>query len=98
MSKHTPGPWVCMSGEVYRESAPGVGSYRLAVMDREVQHTRPTERDANALLIAAAPDLLAACEKAHALLYPAAFVSVEGDSDETYLALVTAIAKARGEK
>lgn len=58
---HTPGPWVFAYGSVYREDTlHDESSIRIALMDRNEPHTMPTERDANARLIAAAPELLEA--------------------------------------
>ena len=55
----TPGPWRYDSGMVYTADL----SIPIARMDREPGNgTFGAERDANARLIAAAPDLLAACE------------------------------------
>ena len=63
-TKHTPGPWTCHSGSVYVDGpnvhpkGPETGT-PIAHMDREYSNgTEPVERDANAALIAAAPDLL----------------------------------------
>ena len=57
VAKHTPGPWECHSGMVWKGEIP------IARMDREPENgTQPTERDANARLIASAPDLLEACK------------------------------------
>ncbi len=67
MSKynHTPGPWVCHSGAVWKD-APDVypkgdnSGIPIALMDREQGNgTDPVERDCNAKLIAKAPELLA---------------------------------------
>ena len=65
---HTPGPWTAHSGSVYKDG-PNVWpkgddlGIPIARMDREAGNgTWPPERDANAHLIAAAPDLLAAAE------------------------------------
>ena len=67
MTTHTPGPWVYESGMVY--AARGLrddldpGGIPIARMDRETGNgTQPAERDMNARLIAAAPDMLAALE------------------------------------
>ena len=61
--KHTPGPWICDGGAVYRN---GDIDAPIAHMCRDERATKagiyPVERDSNAVLIAAAPDLLAACE------------------------------------
>ena len=72
MSKYsyTPGPWVCHSGAVYKDG-PNVwpkgeeNGIPIAKMDREPDNgIIPVERDANARLIAAAPELLKALHKA----------------------------------
>ncbi len=59
--EHTPGPWKCHSGMVWKADETEDG-YPIARMERETPKTIPTERDANAHLIAAAPELLEACE------------------------------------
>jgi len=52
-NKHTPGPWHVASGSVYSETGA-----TIAHMFREPENTiRPVERDTNAALIAAAPDM-----------------------------------------
>lgn len=48
MNHHTPTPWVAQYGAVYARDP----ETRLALMDRENPDTTPTERDANARLIA----------------------------------------------
>jgi len=58
---HTPGPWICHSGMVWKSDGSANG-IPIARMDRDTPHTEPTERDRNAHLIASAPDLLAALE------------------------------------
>ena len=65
MKQHTPGPWRVEFGCVYRVGLRGYGPdgdemSRIALMDRDNPLTIPTERDANARLIAAAPELLKA--------------------------------------
>ena len=68
MTKHTPGPWVCHSGMVWKDG-PEVwpqgqeNGIPIARMDRDTPETAPTERDANAHLIAAAPDLFQALDE-----------------------------------
>lgn len=63
MNKHqTPGPWIYDSGCIYA-SRDGKPAYRLASMDREEHETAPWERDANARLMARAPELLEICEE-----------------------------------
>lgn len=63
MSGHTPGPWILMDGRTFDTpsgkfflsygSVPGTGEWLFK---------SPTELDRNAVLIAAAPELLAAAE------------------------------------
>lgn len=61
----TPGPWVFAYGAVYRaDTLHDESSIRIALMDRNEPHTTPVERDANARLIAAAPELYSACQAA----------------------------------
>lgn len=56
MTKHTPGPWEIIGGNVYsRETKPGRAAHVSALICRN-----PTDDDAN--LIAAAPELLTALE------------------------------------
>lgn len=74
-AKHTRGPWVYHSGMVWKPDGSEDG-FPIARMDRETGSTIPTERDANARLIAAAPELLAACE-ALLVQIPAGAVSIE---------------------
>jgi hypothetical protein len=61
---HTPGPWVVSSGAV--ETVSGVP---IARMDREPSNgTMPVERDCNAYLCAASPEMLDALEDIFAQL------------------------------
>jgi hypothetical protein len=60
MGEHTPGPWIYHSGGVYRSKpvdANGWATVRVATPDRDQRHTPATECDANAQLIALAPEL-----------------------------------------
>lgn len=67
-TQHTPGPWTCHSGRIYTDGPtvwPKGGDLGIPIADinREKGNgTAPVERDENARLIAAAPDLLEACE------------------------------------
>lgn len=61
-TKHTPGPW-----SVYPPTKCVIGPEPERILVAEASHHRP-EADANARLIAAAPDLLAACERLLALV------------------------------
>lgn len=56
MSNYTPGPWIMHSGMVWDAK----GEVGIARMDRDEPNTEPCERDNNARLIAAAPELLEA--------------------------------------
>ncbi len=92
--KHTPGPWRAYQGEetkrgrtrYYWAVAPAVGG-RIAELDDPF----PASDEANAHLIAAAPDLLVACEAALDW-----FVSVAADGAPA-TTVAAAIKKARGE-
>lgn len=98
MRKHTPGPW---DVEFAPDDLPhlrgawnvaaGVGRYRCVVASRNLWPHRGGESDANAHLIAAAPDLLAALKWAHqhcTMLY--------GNGDAMVDAMSAAIARAEG--
>jgi hypothetical protein len=98
MAEHTPGPWSVgyrfgskVATSIWQNNPPGDPVASVT----ELQP--PSERTANAHLIAAAPDLLAACEAALAhLTDPASTVTVS-----RYKALTeqlrVAIARAYGE-
>jgi len=102
---HTPGPWEVNSGmiQTVREHAcktPRCGVHiPIARMDREPNNgTLPIERDANAHLIAAAPDLLEACQRAFRLIKESGFSSglIEEEFDSTLRQLAQAIANSLG--
>ena len=59
MSKHTPGPWLNMGNFVYALNADGENIFSAYVQDA---HTAHSQLHANAILMAAAPDLLEALE------------------------------------
>jgi hypothetical protein len=86
MSTHTPGPWTLSDdGFVYDESGERVADPHVAMQDID-------EREANAHLIAAAPDLLAALE------HCASLASSGCHLQQSDLALIqSAIARAKGE-
>jgi len=88
-NKHTPGPWHVASGSVYSETGA-----TIAHMFREPENTiRPVERDTNAALIAAAPELLyAAIAALDCLERPHA----ERDENRVRVMLDVAVAKAEG--
>jgi len=65
MAKHTPGPWHIEEHGIYVKNRVWVSAdrVRVAVVDQEYIGGEPaTLSIANARLIAAAPDLLAACK------------------------------------
>ena len=86
MKKHTQGPWGVMQGDLIYAK----GGRFIADCERTPFEKRPAPPDkedhANALLIAAAPDLYEACK---ALLR-------DGDMPEIIEAIEEAIAKAEG--
>lgn len=94
-NKHTPGPWSV--GELDENQFVNVyaaDGYSVAI---EVQGEDLTEAEANAHLIAAAPELLEACETALGVLYPH-FDDDRDRSPEAFASnkILSAIAKARG--
>jgi len=81
--KHTPGPWICEGSTVFSLNDDGLNRMWLHVE----RHGRPEgESEANARLIAAAPELLEACKAMRKTMY-------SPDSLESRLA-DAAIAKA----
>ena len=96
MSGHTPGPWPCIRLE--NENGPYATNY-IAHIDCGVcmvwAPVGNSEREANARLIAAAPDLLAALElmvKEHRKQF-----GLDGAWDSCLLKAEAALAKAKGE-
>lgn len=83
-TKHTPGPWKYVT----RHDMHGVHD----AMDNDICETFGEEAEANARLIAAAPDLLADLQRAHRIIneFVAAHQGDEGAPDEVsaYNALV----------
>ena len=69
-TKHTPGPWTILSGTYENgKQFKVVGDESFyAMVGGDKQSMTSGETLANARLVAAAPDLLAALEKAHGLL------------------------------
>lgn len=92
MTEHTPGPWVAICPAEGWDGwwVEAAGEQHIAEV---TGYQSDPVRRANAHLIAAAPDLLAACE--------AALEAIRGDADIDWMLNVerqlrTAIAKARG--
>lgn len=103
MSAHTPGPWTLGSRVV---SADTHDTFNVAVAllssAREAPELSRDERAANGRLIAAAPDLLAACERVIDALKDHVLIAASLDGARTQgreicSLLNAAIAKARGE-
>jgi hypothetical protein len=98
---HTPKPWTIDGNSRFGESRicapykPGV-TYLVALVSPDCPDD--ATRDANARLIIAAPDLLAACEALHAeiLAYLTA-QNLHGEHNPAMVAARAAIAKAKGE-
>lgn len=92
MSKHTPGPWAAhtVADGAYTVYLPEDG---MVVCSRNPYESKAAEFEANARLIAAAPELLAALELARAILVEVEHYRADGHS----VAIIdAAIAKAEG--
>ena len=100
-AKHTPGPWRWHIARTMQhlvvdtvEGFRGFGVSMPIMGHRGYrEEANPGEYEANARLIAAAPDLLEACEAALTLLDSRA----DENGPDRWLLLRNAIAKARGE-
>ena len=96
MSKHTPGPWVIDGYEVSPKSNMDLAICSVMPMDwngGRGRHIRGDETQANANLIAAAPDLLETLETIKRRLYePRQFFLQEVEA-----MIDIAIARAKGE-
>lgn len=102
---HTPGPWEVDSGMVQTVAehdckTPGCGvRVPIAYMDRKPGNgTLPVERDANAQLISAAPDLLDAARTVLARVNHTNIHTPIEDMRSTWELLKKAIDKAEGRK
>jgi hypothetical protein len=101
-AKHTPGPWILSeslgSSNSYKiEKEPGGLVVKIYGRDANIptgEIVRVKRTEANARLIAAAPDLLAACENALATITGERV----GGAISTEIELRAAIAKAKGEQ
>lgn len=92
MSEHTPGPWDLMSG--MPTNVIGSSGIRVARCDFDGDFSHP-ECAANAHLIAAAPDMYEALERAMSYLIVLAG-SDDSEAKEIIIACQAAIAKAEG--
>ncbi len=107
MEKHTPGPWYCWGGAVYRDSDQDNPTAPIAFMCRDERATAagiyPVERDANAHFIVRAvnchADLLAALERIAAAAGPFddSHTPYWTINEDDITAARAAIARARGE-
>jgi hypothetical protein len=96
-TKHTPGPWECTIDSHGRGRILGNGCWvatTWTVADDDNNKRYPAE--ANASLIAAAPDLLEACKQARAALPDAWFAEKNGVPRSVIDLLNSAIYKAEG--
>jgi hypothetical protein len=107
-TKHTPGPWTAEPyGDNGRWEVNSDGKLPWkAIADIRCDHmgadaVNEAEAEANAKLIAAAPELLEACQAAFDLVYRIALKHRESMSQQEYTstqeALLAAIAKATGQ-
>lgn len=84
-TKHTPGPWACPQGlEII--AADG----RVITFIDDGEYDDPSEAEANAKLIAAAPDLLSACQE-----FVRKVEAGEARSKRSYAEMKAAITKAQ---
>ena len=88
--KHTPGPWNCMRASAAGRNIICSDTRPVDICVLSNRDKTQTEIDANARLIAAAPDLLAACQRALDWLasYPG------GNADRAWEQVRDAIVKA----
>lgn len=95
-TKHTPGPWTALQASITTVGVPGRGAVaqiRETPCARGLYLTSEIAM-ANAHLIAAAPDLLAALELAQRIIFQTCAVKA---SSPEYGIICAAIAKAKGE-
>ena len=93
-SRHTPGPWQVVDGHYpgFREIIGPSFTISIVMLATDLTIHDRWNREADAFLIAAAPDLLAACES-FVSAYP---MGINKDLDEAYRAARAAIQKAKG--
>lgn len=93
IAKHTPGPWA------HCENVAGniIGSDGVVICSVYGSEARAEEDDANQALIAAAPDLLAALDRAEAFIAGFEDDDTQEGIPEMLAAIRAAIAKAKGE-
>jgi len=91
--KHTPGPWRAVGGAIRPESAKGYTGGYAPILSAHHDKRLPDNREANAKLAAAAPELLDALQW---LMQHAPSPSLSGEYATGYLAAKAAIHKATG--
>lgn len=103
-AKHTPGKWYCEGGQILAPSDRVETRGPIRIAGVSVSRKGSAERDANARLLAAAPDLLAACEAVVRAWDGFEYDEVgipQFDSmnrfAQAYMLAADAVAKARGE-
>lgn len=89
MSAHTPGPWKLSEEDTGMNDSGTILDPYGHVIVTDVYGRTDDEAEANARLIAAAPDLLAACKL---------ILAGEADDDTILNAVADAVAKAGGPK
>ena len=86
-NQHTPGPWKVAGNSIVTEN----DTHCIAVIEDDGGYEAPhDQRDANAQLISAAPELLEACEWSLGSIDAERFPN-------SHAGLIKAIAKAKGE-
>lgn len=98
--QHTPAPWQVVEGEIWDTygELPGVPLFRpCRIYRRWGRDFAAGEQEANARLIAAAPELLKAAEQWAVILTVGIMHSEPAEVLDAMDALADAIAKARGE-
>lgn len=93
LNKFTPGPWAYNGKSIFSDRIGDCYGYQIAIVGHDMSDFPEEDIEANARLIAAAPDLLEAADRVLAKLdHPTLGVTIY-DAD----ALRAAIAKARGQ-
>ena len=96
MSEYTPGPWIYDAGAFYAKCQLNERGMTRESPIAEMLNGREDDYEANARLIAAAPELLEACELALKVLEQSGMITRQLlDADRK---LRAAIAKAKGEQ
>lgn len=92
--EHTAGPWTHVTGDGSVGTVEGVDGWAVALAQSRPNDPRHEERQANARLIAAAPELLEALQGVVSRCRNTGYIGMDGQFLKT---VHTAIAKATGE-